>query len=160
MPGTGRRDGPALRHGVEVEERLIVAALDGIFDLVIEAATGILGECDGDTIGRLQLRALDVLRERGLGGMPTGVALGEHLLEDAEAVVAHERGAPWVSAQRLQMALEGVEVAGVVGDVLHGVITVLVDEDRHLRLLRPVDAFDQGHPEVAEVDTPDLLDLD
>ena len=54
------------------------------------------------------------------------------------------------------MGLELLEVVGVVGDVLAGMIAVAIDELGDLRLLGAVDALDQSDAEVAVVDAPDL----
>src|SRR3954452_15976646 len=81
---------PALRHLREVEERLLVMGSDGVFDLVVEAASGLLGEGDVHLVGVTDGRALDVLGERRFRGVALRVTAGEHLLEDSETVVANE----------------------------------------------------------------------
>src|SRR4051812_4906051 len=63
------RDLPALRNLGEVEERLLVMGSDGVFDLIIEAAAGLLGEGDVHLVGVTDGRALHVLGERGFGGV-------------------------------------------------------------------------------------------
>ena len=91
---------------------------DGIFDLIVEAPAGLLGERDVHLVGIADRRPLHVLGERGLGGVALGVAAGEHLLEDPEAVVAHQRATAGRPAQFADVRLELLEVVGVVGDVL------------------------------------------
>ena len=59
-------------------------------------------------------------------------------------------------AHGLHAVHERIQVVAVVGDVLAGVVAVPVDEGRHLRLLRPIDAFDERDAEFAVVDAPDL----
>src|SRR5690606_35811037 len=101
-------------------------------------------------------RALDVLRERGLGRVAFLVALREHLLHEAEAVVTHEHAAARVAAHLDEAPPERFEIVARKRDVLTGVIAVPLDELRDLRLLAPVDAFHQRDAEVAEVDAPEL----
>jgi hypothetical protein len=54
------------------------------------------------------------------------------------------------------MALERFEIAGVVGNVLAGVVTMFFHERRHLRGFGPVNAFNQRDPEIAVVDAPNF----
>src|SRR5690606_21858589 len=132
---------PVGGHPAEVEERRLVARLDRVLDLVVEPLAGLLGERDRHR-GIAEVvdgRALAVLGEARLTGVTGVVAAGEHLLEDAEPVVAHEPLAARRTAHRLEMFDEGLEVVGVVGDVLDRVVAVAFHEPGDLRRLRPVD---------------------
>src|SRR3954451_8062131 len=126
---------PALRHLREVEERLLIVSSDGVFDLVVEAAAGLLGKGDVHLVGVTDGGALDILGERRFSGVALRVAAGEHLLEDAENVVSNQRATPSGAAELAHVRLELLQVVGVVGDVLTGVVAVTVDELGHLRLL-------------------------
>src|SRR5690606_20907730 len=84
------------------------------------------------------------------------VTFCEHLFQNAEAVVAHDRVPARVSALLDEMTSKGLEIVTIHRDVLAGVIAVPLDELRHLRLLASVDTLDQRDAEVAVVDAPDL----
>ena len=61
-----------------------------------------------------------------------------------------------MTAQRLHVLDERIQVMAVVGDMLAGVVAVLLHERGHLGFLQAVDAFDQSDAEIAIVDAPDL----
>src|SRR5688572_15019298 len=146
---------PILRHLREVDERLVVAGGERVLDLLVEPAARALRERDAQALV-VAARALDVLGEARFGRIAGRIALREQLLQKSEAVVTSQHGASRVAAVREQMLAEAVEVVTVVGDVLARVIAVALDEASHLRLLAPIDAFDERDAELAVVDAPDL----
>src|SRR5690606_40387465 len=147
-----RRRLPVARHLREVDQRLAVARRARVLDLIVEAAAGFLRERDAHRLRVVAgLRTLHVLRERGFRRVAFLVALREHLLHEAEAVVTDEHAAAGMTAHREQAAAKRVEVAAREGDVLTGMIAVPLDEPRHLRLSAPIDAFDERDAELAVI---------
>src|SRR3954464_15655726 len=101
---------PALRHLREVEERLLIVSSDGVFDLVVEAAAGLLGKGDVHLVGVTDGGALDILGERRFSGVALRVTAGEHLLENSETVVANQRATPCRAAELAHVRLELLQV--------------------------------------------------
>jgi len=121
------------RHGCEVEEWGFVAVGHGIFDLVVEAFAGLGRKGDSHLfVAVTSQRPLAVLREARFGCVAFFIATGEHLLEHAEAVVAHKNFASRGSAVGLQVGHELVQIVGVIGYVLARMVTVSLDELGHL----------------------------
>ena len=87
-------------------------------DLRIEPLPSLGREGDRHPVAGSGLGALHVLRERHLVRLAFGVAPGEELLEHPEPVVAHQLGTAHRSSHLPDMRREGVEVMGLVGDVL------------------------------------------
>src|SRR5262245_47911800 len=154
-PRARRTRAPILRHPRKIDQRLLVAAVDRILDLLVEAAARAFRERDVHVV-RSFARTLDVLGKARLGRVALGIPLRKHLLQDTEAVVAHEHFTARMASHLEQVPAEALQIMTVERDVLARMIAVPLDELRDLRLLAAVDSLDERDAEVPIIDAPQL----
>src|SRR5512138_1014495 len=146
---------PVRGHAREIDQRLVIAAFARVLDLLVEIVAGLLGECDMRVAGTLA-RPLDVLGEARFGSIALRIALGKHLLQQPETIVANQDLATRMTAHAQQAFAETIEIVAIESDVLARMISMALHELRDLRLFRAIDTLDERDTELSVVDAPKL----